>query len=184
MAEVHVKGLAALQKALDTLPVQIESKIMRGALRAGAKVIMQDAKARCPVGPPSSEGARLYGHYQGALRDSIRITGRVKNGTVSASVKAGGKTKSGAQVYYASIIEFTGAAAHIIKSRRAQGFLFFAGSVYRTVNHPGMAARPFMRPAMEGRAQDALMAIGEYIKGRLSKEGVSGAGSIALEAGD
>ena len=36
---VHVKGLDALQKLLDTLPVKLEKNVMRGGLRAGMNVI-------------------------------------------------------------------------------------------------------------------------------------------------
>ena len=66
---IHVKGLSALQALLDTLPVKMEKNIMRGALRAGAK--------------PVAEAARNGIHsVHGDLAKSIRVTTRVKNGTV------------------------------------------------------------------------------------------------------
>lgn len=171
MSEVHVKGLADLQKFLDTLPAKIERNVLRGALRAGANVIKAEAKAQCPVGPPSATGAKHYKLYTGALRDSIRVSVRAKGGRVTASVKAGGKLKNGADVWYATIVE-RGAVAHVIKAKKG-GFLAIGGGVYRKVDHPGTKARPFMRPALDGRAQDAVVAVAEYMKDRLaSKHGL------------
>ena len=90
MADVFIKGGKELDDFLKKLPAKLEKNIIRSALRAGAKEILVEAKARVPVGPTASENARLYGGYAGALRDSIRVTTRHKGIAVSASVKAGG----------------------------------------------------------------------------------------------
>lgn len=174
MSEVHVTGLADLQKFLDQLPVKVEMNVMRGALRAGAKLIKDDAVARCPVGKPSAEGARLYGGYAGALRDSIRLSARRKGSVLSVSVKAGGKTRQGADVWYAHLIEFTGAVAHIIRSTNRKALSFGkAGGVFRSVLHPGMKAKPFLRPALDAQASNAVVAAAEYMKKRLAtKQGL------------
>ena len=167
----HVKGLSELQKLMDTLPAKVEANIMRGALRRGVNVIMARAKQLVPVSPANSENARLYGGYAGALRDSIKVSTRLKNGKVTGSVKAGGKTKSGADVFYAHMVEF-GTAAHGITSRLRR-LLTFGGSFFRSVNHPGARPRPFMRPAMDAEAQAAVIAAGEYMKTRLAtKQGL------------
>lgn len=169
MAElVHVKGLDQLQALLDSLAPKIERNILRGALRAGANVVKTEAKAMCPVGPPSASGAKRYKLYAGALRDSIRVSVKAKGGRVTASVKAGGKLKNGADVFYAHIVE-RGAVAHEIKAKSG-GFLAIGGGIYRKVDHPGMKAKPFMRPALDGRAQDAVVAAAEYMKARLSSK--------------
>lgn len=177
MAETkHVKGLSDLEKFLRALPVKMEKNIMRGALRAGAGVIKAEAVAECPVGPPSAEGKRKYGLYAGALRDSIRVSTSSKRGKVIASVKVGGQRKGGPNVFYAHIIEFTGATAHSVK-----GDLSIGGRFYRKINHPGMQAKPFLRPALDNKANAALEATGKYIKARLeSKHGLDTAG-IAIE---
>lgn len=166
-SELHITGLADLQKMLDSLPSRIEKNILSGALRAGANVLKADAKARCPVGPPSATGAKRYKLYEGALRDSIRVSVKAKGGRVTASVKAGGKLKNGANVWYAHIIEFTGAKAHKIDAKLGSA-LSFAGGKYKSVDHPGMNAKPFMRPAFDSQAANAIQAAGEYIKQRLA----------------
>jgi HK97 gp10 family phage protein len=167
MSQVRVKGLSELNRFLQQLPAKLEQNVMRGALRRGARVIMLEAKRLAPVGPTSMENMRLYGGYSGALRDSIRITStRLHEGRVIATVAAGGETKRGADVYYAHFVEF-GTAAHTIKAPKG-GALEFAGGWYTSVQHPGTPAKPFMRPALDGAAQSAVVATAEYMKRRLA----------------
>mgnify|MGYP003394070328 CR=1 FL=1 len=147
---------------------------MRGALRAGAKVILDQAKATAPVGPPSSKGKKLYGGYAGALRDSIRVGTRIKGGTVTAYVRAGGKNaKTKADVFYANMIEFGGTKSYTIAAFKKGGFLSLGGVFRKTVPHPALRKIPFMRPALDGQAQNAVIAAAEYMKNRLAtKEGL------------
>jgi len=150
MAElVNVKGLKELQKFMDTLTPKMEKNVMRSALRAGANVIKASAKQNVPV-------------KSGALRASIRVTTRGRGGHVSASVKVGNK-----RAWYAHIIEFTGAAAHKITAKKG-GALAFLGRLFDSVDHPGMQAKPFMRPALDSQAQNAVVEVGKHIKKRLA----------------
>lgn len=166
MIESEVKGLSELNKFLQQLPVKMERSILRGALRAGAKVIATQAKANVPVS-------------SGALKNSIRVTGRAKGGKVSASVKAGGKIKkTGQDAWYAHIVEFTGAVPHQIVSKLG-GSLFIGGLFSKSVDHPGMKARPFLRPALDSQATNAVVAVGKYIRSRLTKQGLN-ASSIKI----
>lgn len=153
MSEIVVKGLSDLQKFLDQLAPKVERNIMRGALRAGAKVIMKEAKVNVPV-------------KSGTLRDSIRLSVRARGGAVTASVKAGGKTKGGGDAYYANMVEF-GTAAHTITAKNRK-YLSFGGLFFQSVDHPGAVAKPFMRPAFDSQAQNAVVAVGEYVKRRLA----------------
>lgn len=164
MAEVHVKGLAELEQFLQTLPDKLQKNVLRGALRAGANVVLEQAKLDCPVGDPSARGKRLYGHYRGALRDSLRIKTGVKGGKIFASVVVGGKTKKGANVFYAHFVELTGATAHVLQGKDYA----IGGRVYKRLDHPGMHAKPFLRPALHNKAAPAVVAAAEYIKKRLA----------------
>ena len=156
MSDVRVKGLAELQRALDTLPAKIESNIMRGALRAGANVIKAEAKAQVP-------------RRSGKLASSIRVSVSLRRGTVKASVKAGGRGKGGA--WYARLVEL-GTKAHVIKARPGSA-LNVHGTLVSSVQHPGAHPKPFLRPAMDSRAQAAVEAVREYIRTRLaSKHGI------------
>ena len=178
MAELHVKGLADLQKYLDQFTPKMEANVMRGALRAGVKEIKKEAAALCPVGQPSARNRKLYGGYEGALRDSLRISAKRRGSNISATLKAGGKTKKGAIVYYAHMIEFKGAAPHSIpaedkKGRRKKKILNISGAPVSKVDHPGMNPQPFMRPAFDTKSSAAVVASGNYIKKRLAtKHGI------------
>ena len=55
----------------------------------------------------------------------------------------------------------------------------FVGPV---VQHPGIAPRPFMRPALDGQGKNAIVATGEYVKKRLAKKHGLDTADIAVEA--
>lgn len=169
---INVKGLSELNKFLQELPIKVERNILRGALRAAAKPILDEAKALCPVGDPSSEGKKIYKLYRGALRDSLRIGTKSNGGRVTASIKAGGKLKNGAEVFYAHMIEFTGAVPHT-ESGKNRKHLSFGGQFFQSVEHPGMSSKPFLRPSLDGQASNAVIAAANYMKERLAtKEGI------------
>lgn len=170
MAEVHVTGLKELQAFMDQLAPKLEQNVMRGALRAGVNVIKAEVKARCPVGAPSETGRKRYKLYTGALRDSIKSGVKAKGGRVTAYVRVGGKNKkTGADVWYAHLIEYTGAMPHLIKAPVGKALTIGAGiKTVVEVHHPGMAPRPFLRPALAGQAGNAIAAAAEYMKKRLA----------------
>jgi HK97 gp10 family phage protein len=154
MSDIRVNGLADLQKFLDQLPAKMEANVMRGALRAGMKPVLEAARQGAPVGEPSETNKRKYNLYAGALRDSIRLSAKLdrRKGQVVARVVAGGKSrKTGANVIYAGMIEY-GTRPHSIGSG----------------THQGTDGNPFMRPALDTQAQAAVVAAGEYIKKRLA----------------
>lgn len=153
MTETHVKGLAELQKFLDQLPAKLEANVMRSALRAGANIVKAQARQNVPV-------------KTGKLRDGLKVSTSSRRGVVTAKVKATGK-----HAYVANWIEY-GTAAHAITAKKG-GFLSFGGIFAKSVQHPGAAPKPFMRPALDSKAQEATIAVGEAIKKRLaSKHGL------------
>lgn len=150
MADVHVKGLAELQKFLDTLPVKVERNILRSALRAGANVVKPAAQANIHS-------------VSGELAASLKVGSRARGGTVTANVST--------KVFYAKFVEH-GTRPHTISSRDG-GALRFGGGFHKSVEHPGIVnPHPFMRPALDTQAQAAVVAVGEQIKRRLTKEGL------------
>ena len=151
MSEIEVTGLAGLQALLDELPARIEGNVVRGGLRAAAKVVEMEAKRLCPVGKT------------GDLRNSIRVTLRSKHGHISATVKAGN-----AKAFYAHMVEF-GTARHWIKPKNRKS-LFVAGLLREAVDHPGAKKEPFMRPAIDGKADEAIDAMAAYLRDRIPKE--------------
>lgn len=174
--EVRVDGLEDLKRALGQFPANVERNIMRGALRAGATEIADEARRLVPVDT-------------GQLKESIRVSVRpMPGGRIVATVKAGGRFKvykSGKAVkgapyrarrpsggtdyfapFYAHFVEF-GTSRHWIKPKNRQS-LFLAGLLREAVDHPGAKAKPFMRPAFDRKARAAVEAMAEYIRKRLS----------------
>lgn len=151
MIEFEIKGADAIREAFSKIPDKLEARILRGAVRAATKPVLEEAKANAPV-------------RKGALRDSLRISTKSKRGEVRARVVAGDNKKGG--VYYATMVE-GGTKPHKIKA--SQKSLRVGGGFTRSVDHPGSKARPFMGPAIRDKAQAALEAAADYIRKRLDK---------------
>jgi HK97 gp10 family phage protein len=160
---IHIEGLSELNDLLLTLPGAIQNKVMRGALRAGQKVIMDTAKGLVPVGVPSMENIRLYGAYMGALRDSIKISTRSSAGKIVCTIRAGN-----AKAFYASWVEF-GTKAHVIRAQHG-GKLYFGGRYIDKIDHPGAKRVPFMRQAFDAQYRAGLDAVVSYLGARINKE--------------
>jgi HK97 gp10 family phage protein len=146
MADFEVKGLKELNQTLQQLPVKLERNILRGAIRAGANVIVEDARRRAPV-LSVFDPRRVFG----ALAKSIRVRGvQSKNGVLVGGVFAGGvadvgrgKEKVQADAFYARFVEY---------------------------GTSKMAARPFLRPAIDSKTPAAIDATAGYIRDRAERE--------------
>jgi len=167
MSEVHVTGLAELQQLLDTLPAKMEANVMRGALRAGMMPVLEAAQKNLHA----SGAAKTY-----ELMAGLKVTARIKGGTVQSRLRATGK-----HAFVAHWLEFTGAKPHDIKPKRRKS-LFIAGIFGEIVHHPGFRAKPFLRPALDGQSQTALLTTAEYIKRRLATKNGLDTSDITIEA--
>ena len=149
MSEIHVTGLSELAKFLDELPTKLQNNVMRGSLRAGMKVIQDEAKR-----------TSAFVDRTGQLRAGLKIGTTSRGGTITASLKAKGK-----HGYIARWIEY-GTQPHVIKAKDVR--LAFGGGYFQSVNHPGIKPSPFMRPALDGQASNAVIATAEYMRERLA----------------
>lgn len=155
---IHVKGLAEIQAFLDQLPDKIERNILRGALRSGMKVVQPWV-------------AQRIHSVSGELAAGLRLTTRARDGRVTASIKT-----TGPHGGLAKFIEF-GTKAHFIDAPPGGGLRMPGGEVVAGVLHPGSLPYPFMRPALDAEAQNAVIAAAEYMKDRLStREGIDASG--------
>lgn len=161
-SSVEIRGLAELHKTLQELPAKIERNVLRGGLRAGAKVMEAEATRLCPEGLPTLDSVKR-GARIGELKRSIRVTMRASKSTVRATLKAGNKV-----AWYAHLVEF-GTARHWIKPKNRKS-LFVAGLFKEVIDHPGARPKPFMRPAFDGKWRAAIDAMADYIRARLPKE--------------
>jgi HK97 gp10 family phage protein len=190
VAETVVKGLSELQAFLDQLPAKVERNIARGALRAGMNVVKVAAQANVHS-------------VSGLLAKGLKVSSRARGGLVTSSLKA-----AGPHGYIAKFVEY-GTAAHWISVKdmvrpsrmtrhgaktfavrtlnkmARRGSLVIGGNfVGASVAHPGASKKPFMRPALDQKANAAVVAVGNYIKNRLAtKEGLDTSG-ITIEGDD
>ena len=164
---VHVQGLKQLNEALEGLTTKIQNNIMRGALRSGAKVIRDGAKAIAPKEDSTafSKYKTSLGWTPGELQRSIRLSAKLSGGKVVATVKAGNK-----KAFYAHMVE-GGTVEHWIKPKNGKS-LFFGGVFSKAILHPGARKNPFMRITLDSKAQTAVEQVGEYIRKRLTKDGI------------
>lgn len=144
---VQLKGADELRKALRELAPKIQANVIRGGLRAGAKVIMHAAQEKVPT-------------HLGVMKKSIRVGTSLRNGVAKATVKAGNK-----DAFYWHWLEF-GTHAHEIRPKNGKS-LFFAGISGSIVHHPGAKANSFLRPAMDENIAAAMAAVGVYINKKL-----------------
>lgn len=156
--EINITGGKELAEFLQGLPLKIEKNIMRAALRAGARVIANEAKLNVPV-------------QDGDLKRSIRTASNAKKGLVEAYARAGDK-----KAWYYRFVEY-GTAPHIIKGRNGGMLTFTARDgkkiTKQSVNHTGAVAKPYMRPALDTKGDEAVLAVTRKIRERLTKEGIN-----------
>jgi len=149
MAEVeNVTGLRELEAALKSLPDRIALNVLRGAVAAGAAVVRKEARDLAP----KSEGPQPEGHVPGTLKRAIyqkqiRERSSLLQQTFFVGVRRGRSAKSSAKgvidAWYAHFVEF---------------------------GTSKMSARPFMRPAFEGKKRSAVDAIRAYLLSRIPDE--------------
>lgn len=167
---VDILGGKALAKALSELPLKIERNIMRSALRAGASVIAAEARRNVPTDTQE-------------LKRSIRTSSNSKRGMVEANAVVGmtkrdkvtgNKVRKG---WYATFVEF-GTAPHLIRAGKNKPVLSFRdrnGVWHRAleVNHTGAKAKPFMRPAFDTKGEEAVKAVADRIRERLTDQNIN-----------
>jgi len=150
MADETIVGGRECADFLQQLPAKIEKNILRAALRAGANEYKAVAKPLIPVD-------------DGDLVKSLRVTTRVKKGTVYASLKVGGR-----KAPHAHLVEFD-TKPHKITPKEKKA-LSFGGKAAREVNHPGTKAQPFMRPTADTAPKSVVAAVVAKIRERMTKE--------------
>ncbi len=188
MSDQIVKGLAELQAFLDQLTPKLEKSIVRGAMRAGAKIVLTDAKSN-------------ISSVSGELAASGRITTSARRGVVTARVLFG--SNKGGIANQPIWVEY-GTRPHLITAGSGsinaglRGQLGFATRVAMQgikraslvirgrfvgplVHHPGAKPHAFLRPALDSSKTTAVVAAADYIKARLTKQGLD-ASSVSVEA--
>lgn len=178
---VKFTGGPELLRMLEQLPIDLEKKALRRALRQGANVIRDEARLKVRK-------------KSGALARSIKTETNAKAGTITAKVRLSGK-----HAHLGRWLEY-GVAAHAIAVRDAanppsklalgtinkkakRGELLINGEFAgQLVMHPGIAPMPFLRPAADAKQSEVVAAIGESLRAYLQFGRINAGGISNIEA--
>jgi HK97 gp10 family phage protein len=153
VADLKIEGMDDLRRRMDGISDKLLKNVLRAGLRKGAGVVRNQARANFDgaVGPSS---------LTGALRASIRVTPRRGTPTkVVFSIVAGELTKAqkkkfGADAaFYALWVEkghINRKAGEALRGSKAGVKATRAASTNNTPAHP------FMQPALESKAAEAI----------------------------
>lgn len=165
--DIPVKGLKELDAFLSALPMNMQKGAYRAALTAAAAPIRDEARALAPRG------------QTGLLARAIRTGSPRQNQDGSFSVKIsltgnrhaflGLFAEYGVKPHY---IASTGkgqgrvAVRKAVESGKKIGGVMKIGEdfVSGVIRHPGAAAHPFLRPALDTKADAAVKAFADRIR--------------------
>lgn len=185
MATFHstrVSGLEELHRILDEFPARLQNNVLRGAVRAGAKVLQETAarKARIATAADYSRGD------EGRLaRSIVTASRRDRNGDLVGGIRIkhhryviAGRTRSGkpknryydpARVWH--FFEFgteERTQKKFKKKARRTGFV---------------SRRPYIRPTVTERADAAVDRVRDYLAQRIDKEAMRLAAAVMVAQG-
>lgn len=169
-----VKGKGEVKEFIGNLPAEAQNKLFRGAARAAANVVADEARQRTQ----SSE-------VRGAIKVAV---GKDEGGRTVAKVQVKGR---GAHL---APWEEYGTAPHLISVDESQrngmsinrinrlakqpdknhALVIGGNFVGKTVLHPGVRPHPFLRPALDTKEAEAIAAAQAYIDARISPSGIKG----------
>jgi len=150
-----VQGMRELMAGFDALPALLQRKVMTQVMRAGGRPIVRRARGKVH-------------NVSGRLARSIRVTVVRRAGQVIARIVAGRNLKKD-DPYYAVMVEL-GTKPHEIRPAGKKS-LFLAGLFAEVVQHPGAKAEPFLLPALEEGADEALAAMQEELGAQIEALG-------------
>lgn len=161
-----VAGLRELDRFLSAFPKNMQKGAYRAGLTAAARPIRDEARLRAP----KQTGKMAKAIKTGSARQN-------PDGTFSVSIRLDGEHS------FLGLFHEYGVAPHLIARtgkgegrvavRKAavgegtiQGGVMKIGDdfVSGIISHPGHAARPFMRPALDAKADEAIKAFGDKIR--------------------
>ena len=162
-----IEGTEELLKALRALGENV-NKSVTGATRAGGKVLKGEALAN----------ARAITSRSGKITELDQATGKQKTVQASSPVQLRVRKRQGFAVAsvtpakgygHLRLLEY-GAKPHDIHGKPL--LRFFSGDRMidvAVVHHPGFAARPWLRPAVDAVKNEAIAAVGKALAETLEK---------------
>lgn len=166
---VTVRGRSEVKRYIAELPAQIRDKLLRGAGRAGANVIADEAKARS-ISPE--------------VTAAIKVKVTAADGVITAKVQVKGPgsyiapwLEYGTDPHFISVDDSqrNGLSVNRINTLHKGGSLVIGGHfVGTTVLHPGARPHPFLRVSLDLKEGEAFAAAQSYINARVKPAGIVG----------
>lgn len=179
MSDIPVKGLKQLDAYLSALPKNMQKNAYGTGLRRAAKVVQDEARLRAPKQTGKMARSIKYGSIHrtnDGYSISVRLDPKGNNhaflglfheyGVAPHFIAAGDSGQSSRKLTKAAMRgDVSGdVETHALKI----GDNFITGAVM----HPGHRAQPFLRPALDAKAEEAVKAFAEGIRAYL--EGKTG----------
>lgn len=172
-------GGADVRRFIAQLPGQIEMKVLRGAARAAANVVANEAKLRL-----GNRRAKTGAGTSVLIADAVKVATRQVPGAIVAKVQLKGEG-----AYVGRWLEY-GTAPHLISvqdsaregrsvsriNRLAREGSLVIGNQFvgASVQHPGAQPQPFMRVSLDLREREAFAAAQSYINSKVTRKGIIG----------
>lgn len=170
---VNVKGRSEVKRFIGGIPAEVAT-LLRGAGRAGATVIADEAKDRV---------------ISREVRGAIKVATKAEDGRIIAKVQVKGPgayiapwLEYGTDPHFISVDDSQRGGMSIgkINERVKAGSLVIGGNfVGKTVHHPGARPHPFLRVALDTKESEARNAAQAFINSRISKTGIRTEGGDA-----
>lgn len=169
-----VRGKTEVKRFIGRVLPDLQSKVLRGAARAAATVVAEEARERTQ----SSE-----------VRDAIKVSTKAEEGgRIIAKVQVKGPgaylapwEEYGTEPHFISVDESQrngmsiGRINRLAKAPDSSHSLVIGGNfVGTTVLHPGARPHPFLRPALDAKESEAIAAAQGYITSRVKRTGIVG----------
>ncbi len=144
--EIQIRGLDEIEKRLQKLPEKLRRRHLKEVLQEGLALVYEEARIRAPR--RLSKGWEAFVDRGTRLVDAIAVT-------VSVTAK-----------------KATGKVGIDVKKARHGHLLEFGTKPHKIgkLQHPGTKPRPFMRPAMDAKGDDALRRMSEKLVKAVEKE--------------
>lgn len=138
-------GIEEINQVLDALGKRIGGRYLRGVLTKAARPLVAAAKRHSSNADVTGETTKSIG--------VVRVSASEK----AATIKVGPRRSRPFKGHTAHLQEY-GTAPHTITAAPGK-FLNVQGRPVKSVQHPGQAAQPFMRPAVDEQLPAVLEAI-------------------------
>jgi hypothetical protein len=161
------RGAAAVQRFMAQLPDELENKVLRGAARAGGKIILAEAKERSI----SSDVDDALVMRSKAEAGRIRVTISVRKGWGRAIANW---LEYGTDAHFISIAkdESGGKSVARINATDKRTMIIGGKFVGETVFHPGAKPHPFLRPSLDIKGAEAIAAARSYLNAHVTRSGI------------